>query len=64
MGHHINDKGQFQSDLHPDLAPDKIILSFRDPAARLGLKILANTTRDIEFGKDIKMRLKSIQKEL
>ena len=64
MGHHINDKGQFVSDKYPYLKPDHVILSFRDPAARLGLKILANTTRDIEFGKDIKTRLKSIQKEL
>ena len=63
MGHHIVN-GRFQSDKYPYLKPDHVILSFKDPAARLGLKILANTTRDIEFGKDIKTRLKSIQKEL
>ena len=33
MGNHINEKGEFQSDLHPELPPDKIILSFQDPRA-------------------------------
>ena len=64
MGEHINAKGQFQSDKYPDLAPDKIILSFKDAAARLALKRFADMTQDRELAEDIKTRLKSIQKEL
>jgi hypothetical protein len=33
MCHHLNALGQFQSDLYPDMLPDEIVLSFRDPAA-------------------------------
>lgn len=53
MGHHINEQGQFQSDRHPDLPPNKIILSFRDPAAREALTLYANLTPDLELAKDI-----------
>ena len=64
MSHHIDDQGRFQSDLFPDLAPDKIVLSFKDAAARLALKRFADMTQDRELAEDIKTRLKSIQKEL
>ena len=37
MRRHIDADGRFQSDKYPDLAPDKIVLSFRDPAARKAL---------------------------
>ena len=63
MGHHIV-KGRFQSDKYKWLAPDKIILSFKDPAARLALKRFADMTPDRELAEDIKTRLKSIRKEL
>ncbi len=53
MGHHINDKGQFQSDRHPDLPPNKIILSFRDPAAREALLLYSRKTSDAELASDI-----------
>ncbi len=53
MSHHINAKGQFQSDRHPDLPPNKIILSFRDPAARAALLNYAHRTPDRELADDI-----------
>jgi len=63
LGHHINPAGQFQSDLHPTLVPDKIILSFKDPAAQPALKILAlNYKRsDPELSDDIRERLRTIR---
>ncbi len=63
MSHHIVN-GRFKSDKFPDLAPDKIVLSFKDAAARLALKRFADMTQDRELAEDIKTRLKSIQKEL
>ena len=53
MGHHINEHGQFQSDRHPDLPPNKIILSFRDQAAREALKTYARFTPDNDLARDI-----------
>ena len=53
MGHHINDSGEFQSDLHPELPPGKIILSFKDPAARKALRLFATETTDVELAEDI-----------
>lgn len=37
MGHHLTEDGQFKSDKYPDLRPGKIILSFKDRRAQLGL---------------------------
>lgn len=47
MGHHLTADGQFQSDRHPDLPPNKIVLSFKDPHAHLGLWTVA-----IEYQQD------------
>ncbi len=65
MSHHINDKGEFQSDKYPDLPPDKIILSFRDPEARKALDFYASLCRDVdeELSKDIHTRLDSLRRE-
>ncbi len=63
MGHHINDKGQFQSDKHPDLAPGKIILSFKDPAARVALSAFALITDDEELAEDIDKCLQDVAEE-
>ena len=63
MGHHIDSEGRFQSDKYPELPPDKIILSFKDPVARRHLYYYAHETDDIELGKDIVLRLKSIEAE-
>jgi len=54
MGHHINKEGKFQSDLHPELPPNKIILSFKDPVARKALHIYAEHTKDKELAEDIR----------
>lgn len=50
---HINDNGKFQSDRNQDLKPDRIVLSFNDPAARLALMVFANVTEDKELSRDI-----------
>lgn len=63
MGHHIDPKGRFQSDRHPELAPDKIVLSFKDEAARSALYLFARLTEDTELGKDIRDRLISLVHE-
>lgn len=60
MGHHINNEGQFQSDKYPDLPPDKIILSFKDPHAKEALRRYAELTDDKVLAEDILIRLKTI----
>ncbi len=57
MGHHIDSEGRFQSDKFPDLAPDKIVLSFKDRAARSALWFFAAATQDQELAEDIRTRL-------
>ncbi len=63
MGHHINRRVQFQSDKFPDLAPDKIVLSFQDPAARRALRVYAIHAEDRELASDIWKRLQSIEND-
>lgn len=53
MGHHINKAGEFQSDKHPELPPNKIALDFRDAFARLPLRMYADATTDSELANDI-----------
>lgn len=60
MGHHINYFGQFQSDKHPDLKPDHIILDFDDPAAKRALAVYASCSDDHELADDIVTRLDSL----
>jgi hypothetical protein len=60
MGHHITSEGTFQSDKYPDLAPDKIVLSFKDKEAQEALKVFAHTTNDRELAEDILERLLTI----
>lgn len=63
MGHHIDDQGRFQSDKHPDLPPDKILLSFKDPRSRVALAAYAACVYafggDEELAVDISQRLES-----
>ena len=54
MGHHINKKGQFQSDKYPWLPPNKIILSFNDEIAREVLWLYAEKIKDGELADDIR----------
>ena len=63
MGHHIDDQGRFQSDRHPDLAPDKIVLSFRDPAAKAALRQFCHLTEDPGLARDIVFRLQTLERE-
>lgn len=62
MGHHIDSEGRFQSDKYPDLAPDKIVVSFKDPRARRALRCVAEDYlhTDPELSLDITKRLESI----
>lgn len=53
MGHHLTPEGLFQSDRYPELPAGKIILSFKDPAARTALLVFAGQTLDKELGEDI-----------
>ena len=59
MGHHINENGEFQSDKHPELPPDKVIVSFKDTNAWPALRELARHYEDVdpEFAADIRQRL-------
>jgi hypothetical protein len=61
MGHHIDKAGRFQSDRHPDLEPDKIVVSFRHPSAWPALAALAESYQhlDPELSDDIRERLKT-----
>lgn len=63
MGNHITDDGKFQSDLHPELPPDKMIVSFKDKRAHNGLLQIAYDyqTTDNDLSRDIRIRVKSIQ---
>lgn len=65
MGHHFNDKGQFQSDRHPTLAPDKIVVSFHHVEAWPALAALAEGYQkvDPELAADIRWRLRTLQAE-
>ena len=63
VNHHIDDAGRFQSDRHPDLPPDKIILSFHDPEARRALVVFAAVCKDVELAEGVAERLASISRE-
>lgn len=63
MGHHIDREGRFQSDKFPNLLPDKIVLSFKDPAARRALRVYSIHAEDRELANDIWKRLQSIDVE-
>lgn len=62
-GHHIDKQGRFQSDKFSDLAPDKIVLSFKDPAARRALRVYAIHAKDRELANDIWKRLQRLDVE-
>lgn len=63
MGHHIDGTGRFQSDLYPDLPPDKIILGFKHSEAWPALAVLAEgyQKRDAELAADIRERLRTMR---
>lgn len=62
MGRHFDASGRFQSDKHPDLPPDKIILSFHDSEAVPALRLFATLTGDAELSADIVARLEALRR--
>jgi len=62
MGHHIDTAGRFQSDKHPELPPDKVLISFTDPLAMAALSALAlaYNNADHAFASDIRERLATV----
>ncbi len=63
MGHHIDELGRFQSDKHPQLPPDTVLISFKDPLARKALSALAiaYNNKDHDFAHDIRRRLSTTE---
>jgi len=61
MGHHLNDKGFFQSDKHPELPENKIMLDFRDRHAQDALLIYASLTSDKELAEDIEAAVQNVK---
>lgn len=59
---HLTAEGEFQSDKYPELAPDKIVLSFTDPRARRALAMLAISylVEDPQLAHDILERLTAL----
>lgn len=57
MSHHLNVLGQFQSDQYPDIQPDEIMLSLRDPGAIEALHVFADLTDDDDLAVAIVQRL-------
>lgn len=65
MGHHFNDKGEFQSDKHPELPPDRIRLNLRNPRSKRALLVLAEDYEDTdpELAEDLRTRLETLHPE-
>lgn len=61
MGHHLNKKGFFQSDKHPELPENKIMLDFRDEYAQEALRHYAMRTHDKELSDDIQMAIVNVR---
>lgn len=64
MGHHINDKGEFQSDKFPQLPPDYVAINMKHEHNWPVLAALAVTYRDKkpDFAEDILTRLDSLHR--
>ena len=62
MGHHLNSAGEFQSDKHPGLPPDRIRLNFNAPLSQRALRVLAEDYADADPGlaADINTRLDTL----
>ena len=59
MGHHFNEKREFQSDKHPKNKPDRITINMKKPASQRAAYVLAEDYREIDsgFSEDIFERL-------
>lgn len=64
MGHHLTSSGAFKSDKHPDLPQNKIILSFKDRAARYALRKYCEHCEDDELRRDLWAALNAYEQEL
>ena len=53
MGQNINEAGFFQSDKHPELKENQVILNFKDEYAQQALEVYAVHCEDQEFAQDI-----------
>ena len=60
MSYHLNEQDQFQSEQYPDMRPDEIVLSLRDPAAMEALYVYADMTDDDDLAVPILKRLEAI----
>lgn len=58
-GHHINPAGEFQSDKHPDLPPDRLRVNISRPENWPALLLLADAyqEKDAEFADDLRGRI-------
>ena len=65
MGHHINEKGEFQSDKHPDLPPDRIRVNLANPRSERAMRVLAQdySGKDPELANDLLDRLDALHGE-
>ena len=61
--HRLNALGQFQSDQYPDIGPDEIVLSFRNPAAIEALHAFADLTEDDDLAVAIVKRMDAMAEE-
>ena len=61
MGHHLNSDRRFQSDKHPKLKPDHIVLDLGDPAAKGPIRLFARNTKDRGVAEDLITRLDEME---
>ena len=59
MGHHINEDGNFQSDKHADMPPNRLRLNMENPLSLRALMVLSADyeDHDVEFASDIRIAL-------
>jgi len=64
-GHHINEDGQFQSDKHPELEPDRVLINISKPRNWPGLRLIADAyqEKDPEFAEDLRGRIAALESE-
>ena len=55
MGHHLDANGDFQSDKHPELKPNRVLVNLENPLSARGMLRLAQDYHDTdeEFAEDV-----------
>ena len=61
MGHHLTERGTFKSDKYDWCPEGYFALSFKDPIARIAIKLYAETTYDDELRADLKAALRQAE---